>query len=107
MTNKVSTTGLLLDTLLENPNVKAALLLDDRGYIIEKRGSAQCIKGEQDDDITLITSKKAGLESLYLVQIKKDFLVVVFDERLNFERLKTGVDNTLTQFNLAPPPNEG
>lgn len=107
MSIKVSTHELLLDTLMENPNLKAALVLDDRGYIIAKRGKAHCVKGEEDDDATLITVKKGGLESVYLVEIKGEFLVTIFDERLNFERIKTNVDATLEKFELAPLPNEG
>lgn len=107
MSLKVSTSGMLLDTLLENPNIKAAVMLDDRGYILEKRGTAHCLKGSDNDDATLITAKRSGLESLYLVQVGGDFLAVVFDERLNFERVKNGVDGVLGHFDLAPLPNEG
>lgn len=103
---KISMSGLLLDTLLENPNIKAAVMLDDRGYILERRGIAHCLKGSENDDATLITAKRTGLESLYLVQVGDEFLAVVFDERLNFERVKNSVDGVLTQFELAPPPNE-
>ena len=99
MAVKVSTSELLLDALIDNPNIKATVLVDDRGYIIEKRGSAQCIR---DDDATMITSKKPALENVYLVEAGSDFLLVVFDERLNFERLKQSVDSTLGQFDLAP-----
>lgn len=102
MAVKVSTSALLLDALIDNPSVKATVLVDDRGYILEQRGSAQCIR---DDDATMITSKKPSLENLYLVEAGDDFLLVIFDERLNFERLKKSVDETLGQFDFAPESN--
>ncbi len=104
MTVQVATSELLLDSLIDNPNIKAAVLVDDRGYIIEQRGSARCIKAEEEDQ-TLITGKRPPLENIYIVQAEDDFLIVVFDERLNFERLKKSVDSTLGQFGMEVLPS--
>lgn len=97
MVVKVSTSELLLDSLIDNPNIQAALLVDERGYIIEKRGHSLAIR---DDDATETGLKKAGLSNVYIVKAGDDYLVVVFDERLNFERLKQSVDATLQQFDI-------
>lgn len=93
---KVSTTGLMLDTLIDNPNIQAALIVDDRGYIIEKRGNSPAIK---DIDVTE-GPRKTGLSNIYVVKTGDDFLIAIFDERLNFERLKQSVDETLLQFGI-------
>ncbi len=105
MAVKVATGELLLDSLLENPNVKAAVLVDTRGYIIEKRGSALSLKGlgaEEAGAPIADGAKKGPSENLYLVEAGQDFLIVVFDDRLNFERLKSAVDETLAEFGMAP-----
>ena len=108
MSVKVATTELLLDSLLENPNVKAAMLVDHRGYVIDRRGTALSLKVTAEDDERATAERTAATrgpnESLYLVQAGDDVLVVVFDERLNFERLKAAVDGILGEFDLAPPP---
>lgn len=102
MAVKVATQEMLLDALLENPNVKAAVLVDARGYIIEKRGHALSLKDLGEGDSADGPKSNAPSENLYLVQADQDFLIVVFDDRLNFERLKASVDETLAQFDMAP-----
>lgn len=107
MAVKVATAEMLLDSLLENPNVKAAVLVDSRGYIIERRGAAMSLKAISEDEATVqIDPKKGPSENLYLVEAGLDFLIVVFDDRLNFERLKASVDGTLASFDMAPAPDE-
>ncbi|MEZ4458613.1 MAG: hypothetical protein R3E66_02575 [bacterium] len=96
MVVKVSTSEMMLDALIENPNIVAALMVDDRGYIIDKRGHSAAIR---DEDVTE-GHKKSGTSNLYIVRVAHDYLIVVFDERLNFERLKTAVDGTLAQFEI-------
>jgi len=108
---KVATSELLLDSLLGNPNVKAAVLVDDRGYVIDKRGMAACLKiggeGEQTAKVAAATARKQKpTENLYLVQAGDDFLIVVFDDRMNFERIKASVDTTLAEFDMAPDSEE-
>lgn len=97
MVVKVSTSELLLDSLIDHQNVQAALLVDSRGYIIEKRGHSPAIK---DDDVTE-GLKKGGLSNLYVLSAGTDYLIVIFDEKLNFERLKATVDATVQQFDLT------
>ncbi len=100
MSVKVSTNDLLLDALMSDPNIKASMIIDDRGYVIEKRGSAFSIKGS---DPTLETADaRVPKENLYLVEAGENFLIVVFDEQLNFERIKRSVDETLGRFDMAP-----
>lgn len=101
MSVKVSTNDLLLDALMSDPNIKAAVIIDDRGYIIDRRGSAFSLKG--DSDPTLDTDDaKIPKENIYLVEAGEDFLIVIFDETLNFERIKRSVDDTMGQFDMRP-----
>lgn len=107
---KVATSELLLDSLLGHANVKAAVLVDDRGYVIDKRGIAACLKIGADGEGTAqlpAAAKSKPTENLYLVQAGDDFLIVVFDDRMNFERIKEAVDGTLAEFDLAPSDDEG
>lgn len=110
MAVKVATQQMLLDALMENSKVKAAVLVDDRGYIIEKRGTALSLRGNGDEEQALSVEsppKSSGpSENLYLVQAGTDFLIVVFDDRMNFERLKAGVDETLARFDMALPVDD-
>lgn len=96
MAVEVATGELLLEELLKNPNIKAAVLVDDRGYILDKRGTALALKGS--GGAQAYTGPPS--ENLYMVQAGPDFLIVVFDERLNFERLKASVDATLAEFDM-------
>ena len=98
MSIKVETTGLLLDSMMADHHVKAALLVDARGYLIERRGSAMSLRDAGEDD-TISMSK--DLENLYIVQIHENFLIIVFDEKMNFERIKTSVDDVLAGFELV------
>jgi hypothetical protein len=105
MAVKVATAEMLLDSLMENQNVSAAVLVDDRGYIIDQRGSAACLKSADTTQAPAERSKQPN-ENLYLVEAGEDFLIVVFDDRLNFERLKPVVDGTLAEFGMAPADDD-
>ncbi len=99
---KVSTAELLLDSLIDNPNIRAAIMVDENGYILEQRGNARCVRSVEDEEATIQMSKRPQMENIYLVEAGENFLIVVFDERMNFERLKNSVDSTLENFDLAP-----
>lgn len=98
MTIKVASSQDLLEKLMENEKIKAALLVDDRGYILDRRGHARALLEE---DSTTIQDR-SRMESIYLVQAGPDFLIVVFDDKLNFEKLKYDVDMALVEFGMAP-----
>lgn len=102
MAVKVSTAELLLDSLIDNPNIRAAIMVDENGYILEQRGNARCVRSVEDEEATIQMSKRPQMENIYLVEAGENFLIVVFDERMNFERLKNSVDSTLENFDLAP-----
>lgn len=96
MTVHVEKTSLLLDAVMGDPNVKCALVVDSKGYLIEKRGNAMCVRAQGEEDMT-VTMTKSGFENLYVIEIDTDFLIVVFDERMNFERVKASVDEQVSR----------
>jgi hypothetical protein len=107
MAVKVATSELMLDALLENPNVKAAVLVDDRGYIVDRRGSAASLKAIGDERDTEVASPDARpSENLYIVHVGEEYLIVVFNDRLSFERIKKSVDETLAEFDVLPEDGE-
>ena len=97
MMTSIATGGLLLETLTDNPNIKAAVLIDKQGYILEIRGDANCIRSGASDEVVASVPNN-GFENVYVVTMGHDLLLVVFDERYNFERLKKSVDSTVSQF---------
>ena len=103
MTVKVAENELLLDALMEDPDVKAAVLVDNRGYVIEQRKTTASLKtGKASVRQRSDTSPGPPTENLYLVEAGDDFLIVVFDERVNFEKVKSSVDATLGEFDMEP-----
>ncbi len=99
---------LLLDSMHQISDVKAVMMVDARGYIIGRRGNALCFKVTDAAETTKkhapIDTKVAGSsENLYVIAVLENFLVIVFDDRLNFERIKAHVDRQLDEFGLAPP----
>ena len=100
MSVKVATGELLLDALIEDERIKAAVLVDARGYVVERRGDARSLKGKDHRSEPTESSNSAG-EHLYLVAAGEQFLVVVFEETTSFERLKSFVDGQLGEFGMA------
>lgn len=100
MTVHVEKTSLLLDAVMGDPNVKCAMVVDNKGYLIEKRGNAMCVRQQEEDDAT-VTMTKNGAENLYVQHLDPDFLIVVFDERMNFERVKASVDEQVERIHAA------
>lgn len=108
MSVQVATGELLLDKILENSNIKAVAIVDERGYVIESRGTAACFKFDGGRDTTSTTDRAASAptENVYLVEAGEDFVIVVFDDRMNFERIKESVDAALGEFDMAPHVEE-
>lgn len=92
----------MLDALFEDQRIKAAVLVDQRGYVVERRGEARSLKGG-----TPSAAPASGSgEHLYLVAAGEQFLVVVFDETTSFEGLKSFVDRQLGEFGLLHDSEE-
>lgn len=106
MTVQVENTQLLLDALAATHNVKAVVVIDDRGYLIERRGSANCLKiGDESERTTRVAPvdpERGASENVYIVgAFDGEFIIIVFDDRMNFERIKSSIDEILMQFGLS------
>lgn len=85
----------LLDHLAGHSLVKAALIIDDRGYIKERTGSARSVR-TTDRYTPVDRNSAAPKESIYVAGAGEDFVVVVFDEGIQFEKLKADVDDAIS-----------
>jgi hypothetical protein len=88
-----------LEILLRHDMVHAALWLTGAGKVRARRGQAMSLKigAEEPTAILPITKKgeKPG-EAVYIRGVGEgDFLVVVFDDRADFDQIKRDVDETL------------
>lgn len=81
----------LLDALSENSLVKASIIVDSNGQLQGRRGHAQVLRQSGLEDTTE-TSDKASRENVYMVEMRQNVLIVVFDESIEFERLRNAVD---------------
>lgn len=93
----------LMTELDEHHSVKAALLLDASGNIRLRVGNARAIKrGANATRPMAAPSARANhaRENIYLVGAGRDFLVVLFEEDVQFDGIKTYVDNLLVDLEL-------
>lgn len=95
----------LLDALSENSLVKAALVIDHAGAVRGQRGHANVLTTEGDTQLQVRpTSAERSRENVYLVEMTEDLLIVVFEENVDFERLRNAVDVLLRHTGLNKPP---
>lgn len=88
----------LLHALNENSLVKAAAVVNHGGTIIEKVGSAKVF------DLTGPPPTKKPNENVYLVELNThDMLIAVFEEHIDFERLRSSVDTLIAHHGLEQP----
>ena len=82
---------MLLEAVLADPAIKAALVVDAQGSIVERLGSAMSLRqaGEEDATETMTTD----LENVYIKTYGENFVIVLFDEKKSFERIKASVDD--------------
>ncbi|MFU8805894.1 MAG: hypothetical protein ACNA8W_18925 [Bradymonadaceae bacterium] len=89
----------LLETLIKNELIKAAVIVDNKGRTKGRRGKARCLRLGEDEEQTQITSstiKNAPRESIYIAGAgKEDYLLVIFDEQVSFDSLKAHVDEAI------------
>ena len=89
----------LLDALSENSLVKASIIVDKDGQLRGRRGHANVLRQTGPEDITE-TLEKTARENVYMVEMRQDILIVVFDESIEFERLRNAVDVLLRHTGL-------
>ena len=88
----------LLDALAENSLVKAALVMDHDGIVLSKRGQAKML--DRHNAKALAPGEKPD-ENLYLLELSEDLLAVIFEEGIEFERLRKAVDALVRHAGLA------
>ena len=95
----------LLDALSENSLVKAAVVIDHAGAVQSQRGQANVLKTEGDTQIQVRPSTtERSRENVYLIEMTQDLLIVVFEESVDFERLRNAVEVLLRHTGLNTPP---
>lgn len=87
----------LLKSLVESSLVKAAAVLDHGGRIHSQLGSAKVF------DLGAEPGTKKPNENVYLVELIEHMLLVVFEDHIEFERLRKSVDTLITHYKLSKP----
>lgn len=94
----------LMTELDEHLSVRAALLLDASGNIRSRIGNARAVlnSGKQTDPMIAPNAQGANQtrENVYLVGAGRNYLVVIFDEDVQFDGIKTYVDGLLRDLEL-------
>ena len=86
----------LLSSLAENARIKAAVLFDRHGNVRRQVGSSRVV-GTTDrfTNGTVENSRDLPKENVYLVAVGADYLLTVFSEDVDFEAIKTDVNDLL------------
>ncbi len=87
----------IIETLMRDDHIRAAVWVDHQGDVKARRGKAHSLRLSADEPTGRIPiDKQPPAESLYISQFNDDdFLIVIFDDDVNFEELKKSVDTTL------------
>ena len=87
----------LLDVLMQHELVLAALWLTRGGKVRARRGQATALKIGAEDPTTVVDLSGEGPgEAVYIRGIgKEEYLLVLFDDRADFDQLKQDVDETI------------
>ncbi len=95
----------LMKSLEEHPLVKAALVVDEVGAVKSRIGSARSLIRNAAGSTTELRATGnhpvASLkENIYLVGAGGDFLIVIFDDGVDFDHVKRDVDGLLADLEL-------
>mgnify|MGYP006303116639 CR=1 FL=1 len=92
----------LLDSLAENARIKAAVLFDQHGNVRDQVGSSRVV-GTTDrfTNGSVETQRDLPKENVYLIAVGSDFLLTVFDEHTEFERVKTDVKELVERMGFS------
>lgn len=92
----------LLQALFESSLVKAAAIVTHGGEVLDRIGQAKVF----DLRARLPPGKKPS-ENVYLVELKtQEMLLVVFEEHVEFERLRKSVDTLIEHHELEQPKKD-
>ena len=90
----------IMEKLLLLDDIRALVWVDRKGAVKARRGQAFSLKlGADDPTVTLpidASSGEAAPEALYIRQFDdNDFLIAVFNDSAEFDKIKSDVDTTL------------
>lgn len=95
----------LLNHLSTNSLIQAALLMDNQGRIQGSRGSSSMIRtGSPSIQVSASlqqTDKGNGKENVFLLEIESAILVVVFQDGVDFERVRKLTFTVLEQLSIT------
>lgn len=89
----------LLDALSENSLVKAALMIREDGEVLAHRGQAKALAEDHDGHIASDPDEEPT-ENVYMIQLTEDILAVVFEDAIDFEKLRRTVDTLIKHSGL-------
>lgn len=87
---------MLLEAIFTDIAIKAALIVDRKGAVLERIGTAMSLRETSDEDAT--ETFTAGLENVYIKTYGDNFVIVLFDEKKIFERIKASVDDQVDRY---------
>ena len=92
----------LMSALNEHLSVKAALIIDASGNTRLRVGAARSVLGgaKNTDKMLVEDLADAPRESVYLTGAGEDFLLVVFDDAIEFDGIKHYVDSLIRDLEL-------
>lgn len=94
----------LMSALAEHASIKAAVILDSSGNARQKVGSARALKSSASKTAKLLPDEKNGddkqRESVYLTGAGVDFLLVIFDDNVQFDGIQSFVDGLIRDLEL-------
>jgi hypothetical protein len=88
-----------LDVLLRHDLVHAVVWMSKAGKVRARRGQAMSLKIGADEPTAIVAvdaTEKKPREAVYIRGVgQEEYLVVVFDDRADFDQVKRDVDETL------------
>ncbi len=93
----------LMGALDDHELVKAAVIVDTAGAIKARVGAARALKAGGGTDQMVSTAAAAGelpRENVYMAHVGADFLLVIFDDGVDFDSIKADVDGLLAELEL-------
>lgn len=94
----------LMGALADHALIKAAIVVDGSGAVKARVGKARSLKakaGGTDQFVSTSAPKNARpKENVYLVGAGADFLIVIFDDGIDFDSIKKDVDALVDELEL-------
>lgn len=94
----------LMGALDEHAYVKAALVVDQSGSVKARVGRARALKSAAGATEQVVARGGAddldSKENVYLVGVGADFLIVIFDDGVDFDGVKSDVDGLIADLEL-------